>query len=463
MKKHEVSIIDFAEDPNLLGVSLYPEQRRLLLEFWEGDYTLGILALGRRSGKTMMAAISASYCATVLSDQYREHLRSKERWFSLAIATNLEQSKIFLSMVRDMLESSPILRPMILRSTAEQIELVNGCVFRSIPSSGRGSRGMAVGFLVMDEAAHFVDTNGNNSGDQLYQSLSPSIAQFGRLGKILLTSSPWIQSGLFYSLYSKASKGGLQHIYTVSQPSWVMNPTLSSDFLEEQKVLLGQEVFGAEYGAEWTSSLSAFLSSELIDATVNHERGPLPPLPDFQGRYYLSLDPAKGGRDAYTACIIHMDGDRLVLDKWHEFKPSFQDGLKTQVAIVEVENWILEHQNLYGFAKVVLDQYNSQSTIQRLRGQVLIEELTWTAPTKTKAFSKLRELFNAHNIELYPHSKGIQQLKNLIVQYRANGTWNVTGGTGAAVDDYALALAGAVFVAQDADPSSWLKIYSMRD
>lgn len=388
MKKHSVSIIDFAEDPNLLGVELYPEQRRILLEFWEGDYTLGLLALGRRSGKTMLAAISASYCATVLSDQYREHLRSKERWFSLAIATNLEQSKIFLSMVRDMLESSPILRPMILRSTAEQIELVNGCVFRSIPSSGRGSRGMAVGF-------------------------------------------------------------------------WVMNPTLSTDFLEEQKVLLGQEVFGAEYGAEWTSSLSAFLPSELIDAAINHDRGPLPPLPNFQGRYYLSLDPARGGRDDYTACIIHFDGDRLVVDKWHEFKPSWQDGKKTQVAIAEVEDWILEHHELYGFALVVLDQYNSQSTIQRLRGRLPIEELTKTAPTKTKAFSRLREIFNAQNIELYPHPKGIQQLKNLIVQYRPNGTWNVTGGTGAAVDDYALALAGAVLVAQDSDGWNWLQIYSM--
>lgn len=128
-----------------------------------------------------------------------------------------------------------------------------------------------------------------------------------------------------------------------------------------------------------------------------------------------------------------------------------------------VEDWILEHHDLYGFALAVFDQYNSQSSIQRLRGQVPIEELTKTAPTKIKAFSKLREIFNAQNIELYPHPKGIQQLKNLIVQYRANGTWNVTGGTGAAVDDYALALAGAVLVAQDSDPSAWLSIYSMCD
>jgi hypothetical protein len=97
--------------------------------------------------------------------------------------------------------------------------------------------------------------------------------------------------------------------------------------------------------------------------------------------------------------------------------------------------------SLYGFREVVLDQYNSASTIQRLNSKLKIRELTWTVPSKTEAYSRLRELFNAGNIELYPHPKVISQLKNLIVQYRTNGTWNVTGGSGAGVDDYCSVLA----------------------
>ncbi len=365
-------------------------------------------------------------------------------------------------MVRDMLEGSPVLRPMILKGSAEQIEVVNGCVFRSIPSSGRGSRGMAVGFLVMDEAAHFTDTNGNNSGDQLYQSLSPSIAQFGKLGKILLTSSPWIQSGLFFSLYSKASKGNLR-AYTASEPSWVMNPTLSKDFLEEQKVLLGPEVFAAEYGAQWTNSLSSFLPAEVIDTCVNHERSILLPQDKFKGAYFLSLDPSKGGRDSYVAVIVHYDNNVLVVDKWHEFGCTWNDGgKKNQVSISEVESWIVQHNEVYGFRKIVLDQYNSQSTIQHLRSQTLnIEELTWTTPTKIQAFTKLRELFTSGSIELYQHSRSVQQLKNLIVEYRASGSWNVTGGAGVGVDDYCLALAGSALIAKNNEPWRWMEIYSM--
>jgi len=47
---------------------------------------------------------------------------------------------------------------------------------------------------------------------------------------------------------------------------------------------------------------------------------------------------------------------------------------------------------------------------------------------------------------LYPHTIVLQELKGLTVRYRSNGTWDVTGGSGAAVDDFASALAGCVLL-----------------
>jgi hypothetical protein len=44
-----------------------------------------------------------------------------------------------------------------------------------------------------------------------------------------------------------------------------------------------------------------------------------------------------------------------------------------------------------------------------------ISELAWSVSTKMKAFSKMKELFNAGLIELYPHDKAVKQLKNLSV------------------------------------------------
>jgi hypothetical protein len=60
----------------------------------------------------------------------------------------------------------------------------------------------------------------------------------------------------------------------------------------------------------------------------------------------------------------------------------------------------------------------------------------------------LRELFSGGNIELYPHPKANQQIRNLSVIYRASGQWTVTGGAGAGVDDFPSALAGAVLIAR---------------
>lgn len=52
---------------------------------------------------------------------------------------------------------------------------------------------MACPLLIFDQIAHAIDTDrGNAAGSSLYQALSPSVAQFGSLGKILLLSSAWL-------------------------------------------------------------------------------------------------------------------------------------------------------------------------------------------------------------------------------------------------------------------------------
>lgn len=447
-KNLPISITQFAKDKNLLNLELWDKQSEILEEFWSGNYSIGVWALGRRSGKTLMSAVVATYAACMLSDAYKSFLRSGEKFYIVSVANTIDQAKIALQGVKDLINSSPILKPLIVRETSDTLELSNGAVFRAMPASSRGGRGLAVPLLIFDEIGHALDTEGGNAaGSSLYQALSPSVAQFGKLGKILLLSSPWIQQGIFWDLFKQANSGNFSHIQVRQEPSWVMNPTLSPEFLEQEKAR-DPELFVIEYGANFSQSLSSFISSELVDLAINSDRGILPPIPKFRNQYYLALDPAKGNRDNYTACIGHYDNEFLVIDLWHEFQPSWSDGSKKQVNIAEVEDWILEKHKAYGFAQVVLDQYNSASTIQRLKGKVKIEELTWSVISKTKAFSKLRELFNCGKIELYPHPKANNQIKNLTVTYRSSGQWSVSGGTGSAVDDYCSALAGVALASQ---------------
>jgi len=446
--KLPITVSKFSSDPNLLALQLWDKQKEIVEEFWSGDFSVGVWALGRRSGKTLMAAVVATYAACMLADAYKSFLRSGEKFYIVSVANTIDQAKIALQGVKDLIGGSPILKPMIVRETSDTLELSNGAVFRAMPASSRGGRGLAIPLLIFDEIGHALDTEGGNAaGASLYQALSPSVAQFGKLGKILLLSSPWIRQGIFWELFKQANSGNFSHIQVRQEPSWVMNPTLSRDFLAQEKAR-DPELFAIEYGANFSQSLSSFISDDLVEAAINYDRSILLPIPKFKGKYYLSLDPAKGNRDQYTACIAHYDNELLIIDQWHEFKPSWFDGKKSQVRISEVENWILEQHQFYGFSEVVLDQYNSSATIQRLSGRLKIRELTWTAPTKTEAYSRFRELFNAGNIELYPHPKANQQIKNLTVTYRSSGQWSVSGGSGTAVDDYPSALAGVVLSAK---------------
>lgn len=444
-----ISINQFAADTNLLNTPLWTRQAEILEEFWSGDYSTGVWALGRRSGKTLMAAVSACYAACMLDECYKAFLRPGERFFIVSVANTIDQARIALQGVKDLINNSPVLKRLIVRETADTLELRNGAVFKALPASSRGGRGMACPFIIFDELAHAIDTeSGNAAGGSLYQSLSPATAQFGEFGKVLMLSSPWLQSGIFWDLFKQGNTGDFAHIQVRQEPSWEMNPTLSPEFLAQEKAR-DPILFDVEYGANFSQSLSALVSGDLVEAATNHQRSFLPPQDKYKGRYYLSLDPAKGNRDRYTACIVHYEENRLIVDKWHEFKPTFGEGKKRQVNVAEVEAWILEQHLLYRFSEVVLDQFNSAATIQRLSGRLNIRELTWTAPSKTDAFSRLRELFNAGNIELYPH-KANQQLKNLSVIYRSSGQWSVSGGSGVAVDDYPSALAGCVLIAKSA-------------
>jgi hypothetical protein len=292
--KLPIPITQFASDVNLLGTPLWPKQSEILEAFWTGDKAIAVWALGRRSGKTLMAAIAAVYGACMLADDYKQCLRKGEKFYIISVGNSIDQAKIALQGVKDLINASPIVRSLVIRETTDTLELSNGAVFKALPASSRSGRGMACPLLIFDELAHAVDTEGGNAaGSSLYQALSPSVAQFGNLGKILLLSSPWIQQGIFWELFQQARSGQFPQMQVVNLPTWDVNPTISCDWLEQEKAR-DPELFNVEYGAEFSHSLASFLAPELIDLAVKRDRTILLPDSAYKGKYLLALDPAKG-------------------------------------------------------------------------------------------------------------------------------------------------------------------------
>jgi hypothetical protein len=450
-----LSCSDFAK--HALKLELYPKQAEILNSFFTGGYTQATWALGRRSGKTLMAAVACVYICFVLEDKYKRKVRKGEKWYVLTVANSQDQSRIALNNIRQLILDSPFAKE-IVRETADQLEISNNCVFKAIPTSGRAARGLACCACVFDELAFAVDGDANSGGKGIYDALSPAVAQFGKDGKILELSSPWLTDGLFYQHFKEAASGRFPNLQAVNLPTWEMNPTISKEFLDLERQR-DPDKFKVEYGAQFANNLSALISSDVVDACVDDSRHALPPIEAFVGSYVLSLDPARGGlgRDNYTACIVHFEGNTLVVDKFHTFMADFEINGRKEVNIVAVEDWIKEQHKLYLFDKIVMDQYNSAGTIQNLLGEYPIEELTWTISSKVKAFSKMRELFNGGMVQLYNHEKAINEIKNLTVVYRAGGQWTVTGGKQTGIDDHAFALAAAIHAADREDDVNWLQ------
>lgn len=464
-----IPIVKFCQDSRLLNLTLYPKQAEILTSFIEGDYSKAVWALGRRSGKSQMAAIVAVYLGITRSEVYRAKVPIGKQFYILTVANNQDQSRIALGMIRDLLYGSSLLKPLIIRDTADELHLTNGAIFKALPASSRGGRGLACPVVIFDEIAHAIDTDGNASGDSLYNAIAPSLAQFGNLGKVLMLSSPWTREGIFWDIY----QAGLdqQELYNeypdlkptiqiIQAATWEVNPTISYDSLKQERAI-NPQMFDVEYGANFLNPVDAYLDNYLVDVAIRNHSLMLSPDDQFRGEYILSLDPAKGGRDGYVACVTHWQGDRLITDFWHEFVPTWleETSQKVRVNIAEVEDWIISHHASYGFYKIVLDQFNSQSTIQKLRNlQLPIEEITWGQSNKTQAYTRLKELFNSNNIELPNHEKAIKQLKNLSVKYTANQNWQVTGGAKAGVDDYCSALAGAVLACME-PINHWYEAY----
>ena len=90
-----------------------------------------------------------------MSRRYKQRLRPGERFYIVSVANTIDQAKIALGGVKDLINGSPILKPLITRETSDTLELSNGAVFRALPASSRSGRGMACPLLIFDEIGSF--------------------------------------------------------------------------------------------------------------------------------------------------------------------------------------------------------------------------------------------------------------------------------------------------------------------
>lgn len=435
-----VGLLDACEDPELFGLDLWPRQRELLGS--AADHRLNVWALGRRAGKSTMAAVICLHGCLFRPD-LDAMVRPGERRYSVAVATNVAQARLLVAAARTIVERSPLLAGMVTSANDDEITFSNNTAFRAFPCSSRGARGWPISTFAMDEAAHFLtETDGYQTADRVWQALAPSTAQFGDAARIVVCSTPYGSEGLFADLHGRASAGDLAGAVAHHASTAEANPTIGAEFLAAERERDASS-FAQEYGAEFSSSGDAYIDWDLVRPPV--ERGPLKPT-DGKG-WVIGLDPAFS-RDPFGLAIVGRhptERRRLVVARVEAYKSrgAFPGPLPQIVGLARS----------FG-ARIVTDQYEKEPVSDYLARHGFRPRVHgMTAETKTEVYSALRARLEDESLELYSHEPLIAELKRLRTKFSAGRAAVVNPRVGGSHGDIAQALALAVYELRRGDGS----------
>jgi len=324
-----------------------------------------VLAVGRRSGKTAMSGIFASYEVYRLLNLYNPQeyygLPNGNRLQLISVATDKDQASLLFNEVTTHLNKCQYFKPYIANSTLSRVDFrtpydidqygtiirdpngkyvsINGkatvrVTFKSC--NAKGLRGAGNIVVILDEVAHFID-EGSSSADSIYKAVTPSTAAFSRKdpktgrayvdpktgseaeveARIILISSPLGKSGKFFEKFDQAMRGGDggENILAIQAPTWEINPTIPASLFRE--AYHGDpESFAIEYGAQFSDQARGWIEREEdLMACVNQERRPksrsMPRIP-----HDIGIDIGLC-HDGTAIAVTHVEEDKIVLD-YHE-------------------------------------------------------------------------------------------------------------------------------------------------
>jgi hypothetical protein len=203
----------------------------------------------RQAGKSSVVAIKSLHIAL-----------SEPRSLILLLSRSLRQSAELGRKLFDAYQTSGRTVPPEAESKLA-LELSNASRILALPGGDEAAiRGFSgVRALVIDEASRCPDA--------LWVALRPMLAVSH--GTMLLLSTPYGKRGFFYRVFTQ-SQGWLKIQVTAEQC-----PRLTPEFLEEERIELGERWYAQEYGCQFVEAVGQVFSDAAIDAAFCEEIEPL--------------------------------------------------------------------------------------------------------------------------------------------------------------------------------------------
>lgn len=424
-------------------------QGRCNIKEQDSDRRTLILPIGRRSGKSTLSAMIAAYETYKLLKKHNPQSYYGTPEGSAiqicSIATSKDQAAILYKEVRRHFNNCDFFGQYMEAETQTQATFhtphdldtntkpsVRITFYSSV---AKGIRGSANIVAIMDEVAFF-NTSGQASASEVYQALSPSLAQFSPKdpndssvpigdseGRMILISSPYAKQGLFYEQYEMALSGGpgSKDLLMIQAPTWEVNPTIPRDYYEKEYEK-NPIAFQTEFGAEFTDKVKSWIErdEDLIQCVNPHLR------PVTKGRtrdrHFLGFDLApKGDRTALV--LTRLEDERVQLayheqwqakTDWYELNPHLEEPLvpyAKDLATTEVldyeslADWIEEVCRRFYVAEGVYDSYEGigfNQIIQR-RSLSQIKMQNFTTKKTSEMFQAFKMMMYNEQLELYDY------------------------------------------------------------
>ena len=414
-----------------------------------------VMILGRRSGKSFLSSLIAVYEAykLIMMRDPKKHYVDKdgrelkgEIWIVNTAITEKQAKTIVFNNIKKMIYDCPMFYGRIGKETEDMMyiltdadieknkkikesggkELYGNIVIACGNSNSPALRGHDTIAVIYDEMAHYVETDGSASAEEVYTAIEPSCSTFYNWGdgRNIVISTPDLPTGFFFDHFGSAKEIDTMLVFQV--PTWDANPLYDRPSLQD-KFDKNPDRAASEYGAEFRrSGGNIWIPHDIIDKAIRkrpgwniHNEG----RPSIN--YYMHIDPAKNN-DLWGVLIAHTEERynpdsrshiiHIVQDYSRVFKAPLGEVLDPDNIM---DNFVLPLFNKFHIVSVSSDAFFSLEQQNKLRKhRINYREVSFNGVCKNKIYETMRDFFVTDRIELCNDDQELQgELKNITIKH----------------------------------------------
>lgn len=433
LRRYRRDIVAFTEDQFIV-----PETRRLIkLEDWQKElilkplfydvdengkrkYDIALIGVPKKNGKSTLAAVIGVYT-----------LYCGDPMGEIIVAANDKDqaSMIIYSKIRAAVNLNPVLKQGVT-PLKTMIEVKStGTTCRCIAHQYESAAGLNPNLTLFDELWGFSDR-------KFYDELTLTPARENPL-VVIVTYAGYVKDGLLWDLYQdgmlgdtllevpgkeiyiKRGRGDKSMFFFWSHEnlaSWV-----TSDYLEKQKHRMPANVYARFHENRWAPATAGFLTRQDIARCLDEAwTMQLAPVREKGFRYIVAIDLGLT-RDRTARAVVHFDpsDQRVYLDNLRVWEGSAQE----PVSIFEVEQDLLHVIERFGCNLLVVDPWQMQATMQKLKGLVNVKSFNF-ASDMTRLSETMLSLVRNRKVCLYQDNRLLDELESIYAKQTARG-WRI--------------------------------------